>query len=51
MQRSQAFKATSIQALSDAIDAFFIANAAFVGVSISIAQEGGGYVALVMYTP
>lgn len=51
MQRAQPFKASGLQALSDAIDAFFIANAAFVGVSVSILQVGSGYEAIVIYTP
>ena len=51
MQRSEAFRATSIQALSTAIDAFFIANAAFTGVSVSVVQVAAGYEAIVMYTP
>lgn len=51
MQRSQSFRAASMKALADAIDAFFVANAASVGVSISVMQVGSGYEALLMYTP
>jgi len=51
MQRTQYFKEQSLKALSEAIDAWFVANAGFVGVGISIVREGSGLVALVMYTP
>ena len=51
MQRAISFDGTNYTDIANQINAFFIANAAFVGVSLSIEQVGTRYQALLLYTP
>lgn len=51
MQRAQFFDGSSFKDIAIQVDAFFVANPGFAGISISIEAIGSRYQAVLMYTP
>ena len=51
MQQSQFFDAPNFLDITKQINAFFVANPTFVGVSLSIAVYGQRCQAILLYTP